>query len=238
VLLAGDAAHIHSPAGGQGMNTGMMDAHNLAWKLALVTDGHAPDALLDTYGQERIPVASGVLAFTDKLVGLLTMRSRAKRAVRDTVIPVVSRVPVVQRGAARKLSQLSVAYPRSPLTRPGGHGRGPKPGDRFPDLEVRSEHGQARLHHRLGSGRHVLVVSGADVRSMLETAGTGRYAELVDVVEGDLGRGFALVRPDGILAARGSARHAHRVVDYLRRLCGRSEPEPAAAAVLSEAVAS
>jgi 2-polyprenyl-6-methoxyphenol hydroxylase-like FAD-dependent oxidoreductase len=60
VLLAGDAAHIHSPAGGQGMNTGMTDANNLAWKLALVAGG-APDGLLDTYGQERRPVASNVL---------------------------------------------------------------------------------------------------------------------------------------------------------------------------------
>jgi 4,5-epoxidase len=228
VLLAGDAAHIHSPAGGQGMNTGMMDAHNLAWKLALVADGRAPDALLDTYGQERVPVASGVLEFTDRLVRLLTMRNRAKRAVRDTVIPVVSRVPVVQRCAARKLSQLSVAYPRSPLVQPGGHGRGPKPGDRFPDVEVRSGHGPARLHHLLGSGRHVLVVSGAGVRSTLETAGVGRYAELLDVVGGDLSSGFALVRPDGILAARGSGRDIHRAAGYLRRLCGRSEPEPAA----------
>jgi 2-polyprenyl-6-methoxyphenol hydroxylase-like FAD-dependent oxidoreductase len=237
VLLAGDAAHIHSPTGGQGMNTGMMDAHNLAWKLALVAHGRAPDALLDTYGQERVPVASGVLEFTDKLTALMTMRSRAKRAVRDTVLPVVSRVPVLQRRAARKLSQLSVAYPRSPLVQPDGHGRGPKPGDRFPDLEVRGEHGPARLHHLLDSGRHVLIVSGAGLRSALETAGVGCYAGLVDVVGGDLGSGFALVRPDGILAARGSARDTHHVIDYLRRLCGRSEPEPAAAAVLSEVVA-
>jgi len=234
VLLAGDAAHIHSPAGGQGMNTGMMDAHNLAWKLALVADGRAPDALLDSYGQERVPVASGVLEFTDRLVRLLTMRNRAKRAVRDTVIPVVSRVPVVQHAAARKLSQLSVAYPSSPLVQPGGHGRGPKPGDRFPDIEVHIEHGPAGLHHLLGSGRHVLVVSGADVHSALEAAGAGRYSELVDVVSGDPGSGFALVRPDAILAARGSATDAHRVVGYLRRLCERNEPGPAAAAVLTE----
>jgi 2-polyprenyl-6-methoxyphenol hydroxylase-like FAD-dependent oxidoreductase len=233
VLLAGDAAHIHSPAGGQGMNTGMMDAHNLAWKLALVADGRAPDALLDTYGQERVLVASGVLEFTDKIVALLTMRNRAKRAVRDTVIPVVSRMPVVQRRAARKMSQLSVAYPWSPLTQPDGHGRGPKPGDRFPDLEVRGEHGPARLHHLLGSGRHVLVVSAAGVRSALETASAGRYAGLVDVVDGDPGSGFALVRPDGILAARGSATDTHRIFDYLRRLSGCDEPRPTAAAVLS-----
>jgi 2-polyprenyl-6-methoxyphenol hydroxylase-like FAD-dependent oxidoreductase len=237
VLLAGDAAHIHSPAGGQGMNTGMMDAHNLAWKLALVADGRAPDALLDTYTQERVPVASGVLQVTDKIVGLLTMRNRARRAVRDTVIPVVSRMPVVQRRTARTMSQLSVAYPRSPLTQPDGHGRGPKPGNRFPDIEIRSEHGRARLHHLLGSGRHMLVVSGADVRSALETAGVRRYADLVDVVDGEPGGGFALVRPDGILAARGSATDTHRVLGYLRRLSGRDEPEPAAAAVLREMAA-
>jgi 2-polyprenyl-6-methoxyphenol hydroxylase and related FAD-dependent oxidoreductases len=125
------------------MNTGMMDAHNLAWKLALVANGRAPDKLLDTYSQERIPVASGVLEFTNKIVGLLTMQNRAKRAVRDTVIPVLSRVPAVQRGAARKLSQLAVAYPSSSLVQPDGHRRGPKPGDRFPDVDVRGEHGPA-----------------------------------------------------------------------------------------------
>jgi 2-polyprenyl-6-methoxyphenol hydroxylase-like FAD-dependent oxidoreductase len=86
VLLAGDAAHVHSPAGGQGMNTGMMDAGNLAWKLALVTDG-APESLLDTYEQERVPVASSVLGFTDRLVGWATMRHPVKRALRDTLIP-------------------------------------------------------------------------------------------------------------------------------------------------------
>jgi 2-polyprenyl-6-methoxyphenol hydroxylase-like FAD-dependent oxidoreductase len=237
VLLAGDAAHIHSPAGGQGMNTGMMDAHNLAWKLALVADGRAPDALLDTYGQERIPVASGVLEFTNKLVGLLTMQNRAKRVLRDTVIPVVSRTPMVQRNTARKMSQLSVAYPRSPLVEPGGHRRGPKPGDRFPDVDVRGEHGPARLHHLLGSGRHALIVSRADVRSALETAGIGRYADLLDMVDGDPGSGFALIRPDGILAARGSATDTHHVTDYLRRLSGRDEPNPAPAAILTEVAA-
>jgi 2-polyprenyl-6-methoxyphenol hydroxylase-like FAD-dependent oxidoreductase len=236
VLLAGDAAHVHSPAGGQGMNTGIMDAHNLAWKLALVADGCAPDSLLDTYGQERIPVASGVLEFTNKLVGLLTMQNRAKRAVRDTVLPIVSRTPMVQRNAARRISQLSVAYPRSRLVQPDGHRGVPKPGDPFPDVDVSGEHGPDRLHHLLGSGCHVLIVSRADVRSALETAGIRRYAGLVDMVDGDPGSGFALVRPDGILAARGSAGDTHRVIDYLRRLCGFGEPGPAAAAVLSEVV--
>ena len=237
VMLAGDAAHIHSPAGGQGMNTAMMDAHNLTWKLALVADGRAPDSLLDTYGQERVPAASSVLAFTGKLTGLLTMRSRAKRAVRDTVIPVLSRVPAVQRAAARTLSQLPVAYPRSPLAQPRGHGHGPKPGGRFPDADVRTDRGPARLHHLLGSGRHVLIVSGAAVRSAPDTAGVRYYAELLDVAGGDLGSGFALIRPDAILAARGPAKDTRHLLDYLRRLCGHSEPEPAAAAAPGKAAA-
>jgi len=135
------------------------------------------------------------------------MRNWAKRVVRDTVVPVVSRTPMVQRDAARKMSQLSVASPPSSLDQPDGHRRGPKPGDRFPDV---------------------------DVRGALETAGVGHYAWLVDIVDGDPGSGFALVRPDGILAARGSAGDTHRVVDYLRRLCGLGEPGPTAAAVLSE----
>jgi len=82
----------------------------------------------------------------------------------------------------------------------------------------------------------MLIVSVADVRGALEAAGVGRYAKLVDVGGGDLSSGFALVRPDGILAARGSARDAYHVVDYLRRLCGPSEPEPAAAALRGEVV--
>jgi hypothetical protein len=77
---------------------------------------------------------------------------------------------------------------------------------------------------------------GAGVRSALETVRVGRYADLVDLVDGDPGSGFALVRPDGILAARGSARDTHRVDDYLRRLCGRDAPEPAAAAVPGKAM--
>jgi hypothetical protein len=88
---------------------------------------------------------------------------------------------------------------------------------------------------RDAAGQEIEVSAG--VRSALEAAGTGHYAGLVDMVDGDPGSGFALVRPDGILAARGSAGDTHRVIDYLRRLCGHSEPGPAAAPVLSEVVA-
>ena len=153
VLLAGDAAHIHTPAGGQGMNTGMMDAANLAWKLALVAGGHAADSLLGTYETERLPAGVNTLGFTNKLFQWSTMRHPAKRAVRDVLVPAATHLPTVQRRAARQLSQVSVSYPASPLVQADGGRREPKPGHRFPDVEVRTEKGATRLYRVLGGGR-------------------------------------------------------------------------------------
>jgi 2-polyprenyl-6-methoxyphenol hydroxylase-like FAD-dependent oxidoreductase len=125
VLPAGDAVRIHSPAGGQGMNTGIMDARNLAWKLALVASGHPPGRLPGSYGQERGPAAADVLALTHALVTLGTMTHPAQRALRKTVIPPAGRPAPVQRRAARRMGQPHVSHPSSPLTAPG---RGPGPG--------------------------------------------------------------------------------------------------------------
>ncbi len=99
VFLAGDAAHIHSPAGGQGMNTGMQDAFNLAWKLAAVIDGQAGETLLDSYQAERLPIADGVITFTDRLTKVGTL-SGLPRRIRDMVIRMVSRVPAARRRMA------------------------------------------------------------------------------------------------------------------------------------------
>jgi hypothetical protein len=227
VLLAGDAAHIHTPAGGQGMNTGMMDAANLAWKLALVADGHAADSLLNTYETERLPVGVNTLGFTNKIFEWSTMRHPVKRAVRDVLVPAATSLPAVQSRAARRLSQISISYPASPLIRPDGRGRGSKPGERFPDVEIRTE-GSSRLYQVLGSGRHVLIVSGLDVRGALDSVGLGSYAGLVDVVDGitSVSGGFALVRPDGVLAARGFGKDTHRVFDYLRHLTSAGASAP------------
>jgi 2-polyprenyl-6-methoxyphenol hydroxylase-like FAD-dependent oxidoreductase len=227
VLVAGDAAHIHSPAGGQGMNTGMIDAANLAWKLALVAQGRSPEQLLDTYGQERIPVASKVIGLTDKIVSLLTMRNPVKRALRDTLLPAATSLPAVQRRAAGRLSQVSIAYLSSPLLQSDGRRRGPKPGERFPDVDVRTAAGSGRLHSLLRGGHHVLVVSRPEVAVAL---GIARFSGLVDVVEGGVGAcgDFALVRPDGILAACGSRNETGKIAEYLRRLGWGGAAEPPA----------
>jgi hypothetical protein len=162
------------------------------------------------------------LGFTNKLFQWSTMRHPVKRAVRDVLVPAATHLPAVQRRAARRLSQVSVSYPASPLVQADGGRREPKPGHRFPDVEVRTEKGATRLYRVLGGGRHVLLLSSAQARVALDSTGPGPYPWLVDVVEGCAGArdGFALVRPDGVLAARGSGKDVHRVTTYLRQLCG------------------
>jgi 4,5-epoxidase len=204
----------------------------------LVADGHAADSLLDTYETERLPVGANILGFTNKIFEWSTMRHPVKRAVRDVLVPAAAHLPAVQSRAACRLSQVSVSYPASPLIQADGGRREPKPGHRFPDVEVRTEKGAARLYRVLGGGRHVLLMPSAQARAALGSTGPGPNPLLVDVVEGWTGArdGFALVRPDGVLAARGSGKDVHRITTYLRQLCGAgpvrtvsSSPEASAA---------
>src|ERR1700755_2792116 len=120
-FLAGDAAHIHSPVGGQGMNTGIGDAINLAWKLAAVVAGRAPERLLDSYEAERIGFARRLVAATDQAVTLATREGRLAAFVRmylaPIIIPTAYRFEVVRRFAFRTVSQTAIEYRGSPLSR-------------------------------------------------------------------------------------------------------------------------
>jgi 2-polyprenyl-6-methoxyphenol hydroxylase-like FAD-dependent oxidoreductase len=188
VLLAGDAAHIHSPLGGQGMNTGIGDAENLAWKLALVISDRASESLLDTYEAERRPIAKDVLESTSGLTKIVMGGSRTARFVRDRVaVPLLDR-GWVQRLIAKKASQLQVSYRDGPL----GAGRrrrlpGLKPGDRVPDRDG--------MYDALGPAWALL-----GPESMAEVA-RRRLGDVVTIrADGDA----MLVRPDGHLAWRGA----------------------------------
>lgn len=143
VFLAGDAAHIHSPAGAQGMNTGIQDAVNLGWKLALVCRGGADPALLGSYEQERLPVARSVLAATNRAFTVATSRHPVLRGLRAgpaaAVAGLLVRSRAVRRTGFRLISELGIHYRSSPLSVDGSptgrFGRldpGPRPGDRFP----------------------------------------------------------------------------------------------------------
>jgi 2-polyprenyl-6-methoxyphenol hydroxylase-like FAD-dependent oxidoreductase len=214
VLLAGDAVHIHSPAGGQGLNTGILDAHNLGWKLALVASGRAAEVLLDTYGAERRPVAEEVLRLTHALVRYGTISHPVKRRVRDVVVPALGRSAVIQRRAARRISQVYVSYPHA--------------GPRLPDISVRAGGRAATLHQVLRDGRHVLVVPEASSRTALDPLAPYRDDLVVVSVHGP--GPVVLVRPDGHVAARGRPGRMHPVTGYLRGLFGEPGSIPAARA--------
>ena len=233
VLLAGDAVHIHSPAGGQGLNTGILDAHNLAWKLALVASGRVPDALLDSYGAERRPVAEDVLRLTHALVHYGTLSHPLKRMARDLVVPALARSAAIQRRAARRISQVYVRYPSGPQAvpgqpagRPAGR-RGPAVGQRMPDLAVRADGRATTLHQALGGGRHVLLIPAASAAAVRADAALRPYRDDVELVE-TAGAGSAvLVRPDGHVAAKGGPGGMPAISGYLRGLFGEPGSVPA-----------
>src|SRR5881396_2713551 len=167
-FLLGDAAHVHSPVGAQGMNTGLQDAYNLGWKVALVASGAAGAALLDSYEDERIPVAERLLSSTDRgfslvvsdrwLAGLFRTRVLAK------VLAFAMSRDRMQQLAFRTVSQIGIRYPRSPLSQmladpPDG---APRAGDRFPwmRLKLSSNGATEDFFARLDDTRLNLVVIG------------------------------------------------------------------------------
>lgn len=205
ILLAGDAAHIHSPFGGQGMNTGVGDAENLAWKLALTSTGRAGEALLDTYRAERRPLASDVLRTTTTNTKLLVSEDPVRRFIRDRLLFPIGRLKPVQRRNALLASQLWVNYRRGPLGAGlGARFRGrPRPGDRIADLDcVREDGSRTRLHGELG-GRWALLVP-KDAGDGPAKAARDRLEDFVGTLERVDGRDDVwLIRPDAHLAWRG-----------------------------------
>lgn len=145
LLLGGDAAHIHSPAAGQGMNTGIQDMINLAWKLALVMEGQAREALLDTYEQERLPVQRNVLRNTERVTDVMSSRRPIVRALLRHLAPRLGRARPVQRIVPYRISQIAIGYRRSPLSAHHGRAGLLRAGDRVPDAPVLSRlaHGDA-----------------------------------------------------------------------------------------------
>ena len=138
IFFGGDSAHIHSPAGAQGMNTGMQDMINLAWKMAMVMKGQAKPELLDTYSAERVPVIRNVLTKTEGLTAAIGSENRLFRSIFNHVMPWVASLDAVQRNSSERMSQLGLNYEGSPLAVSDGHPGHLKPGDRMPDLAVRA----------------------------------------------------------------------------------------------------
>ncbi|CAB3781162.1 FAD-dependent monooxygenase [Paraburkholderia fynbosensis] len=136
IFLAGDAAHVHSPAGAQGMNTGIQEAFNLGWKLARVLKGAAPDRLLDTYHLERHPIERDVLRQTGFITQMAEADHGPLKLLRERAMPVLAAFGPLRDAARLTISELSIQYRRSPLTLERVLDGGPRAGERAPDALV------------------------------------------------------------------------------------------------------
>jgi hypothetical protein len=174
VLLAGDAAHLCSPAQGHGMNTGLQDAANLAWKLALVQQGVASPALLDSYEVERRPVAQTVGRSGDELEAAQTAADPTERASRDRAMRAMLAEPTSRQHEIVAEAELDVAYSGSPIVA-GDTNRRLAPGQRLPDtIAIRwSERGPGRLHELTRNAGHTLVLLGGP------DSGSAAFADLL-----------------------------------------------------------
>ena len=245
-FLAGDAAHVHSPAGAQGMNTGIQDAWNLGWKLALVASGVADPALLDTYHAERWPVGRFVLRFSDRaftaatsvnsLVGLL------RTYVAPTLLSLAARSAAARARAFRTVAELTVNYRRSAAVEEGEPALrdGPRAGDRLPDARVVQAEREVWLQEAVAAPRFHLLLCGApdawpeeqlselrrrydaimSVHTLMRDGGNSSLRDASGDVLARLGiktTGVYLVRPDGYVSFRSAGLGLERLGRYLER---------------------
>jgi len=225
-FLLGDAAHIHSPVGAQGMNTGLQDAYNLAWKVALVVKGTAGAALLDTYEEERLPIAQRLLNTTDRGFRLVVSDSWLAGLFRTKILARIMAFAMsqerIQKFAFRIVSQTGIRYRKSLLSKNlnGVPDTAPQAGDRFPWLRLKfSPNGPVEdLFQKLGDLHFNLLVFGQDAPSK-ELADLGDLLRTHVVPrdftnDAELSRvqisqpSFFLVRPDGYIGLSGTSLNA------------------------------
>lgn len=257
-LLAGDAAHVHSPASGQGLNTGLQEAYNLSWKLAMVVDGLARPELLDTYSAERVPVGQALLRSTERATDLVDLHTPLADLVLPMVMTGVRTLPPLRRRVQAKIlsgiSGLPLHYAASPLTTPAsGRRSAPVPGERLVQFgpEV-SGPGFDALTDELRDPRWLLLLAGAPVQlhgvGVLATRQAAWMSTRTLVRDGSpavpgplpdpggrLARvlcltagGWLLIRPDGYLAARGGVGDTAAVASAVARIPLTAPPLPSA----------
>src|SRR5918995_1189058 len=239
VFLVGDAAHIHSPAGGQGMNTGIGDAYNLGWKLALVAKGLAHKSLLDSYEAERMPFARSILSGTDRGFSLQVTTDTATQRLKIFFTPllfrIASTIPPIRRRVFWLISQLWTNYRESPAVA-GSGGKSPRAGDRAPYGFFETGSSESIFDTLRGQDHHLLLFEGQGRGSMprdLQDTEEGLRAligsyempiamntvrtanrTLHERYGADLPTLF-LVRPDGHIAYRGPADDPGALGSYL-----------------------
>jgi 2-polyprenyl-6-methoxyphenol hydroxylase-like FAD-dependent oxidoreductase len=214
-FLAGDAAHVHSPFGGQGMNTGIQDVWNLVWKLDLVLRGHGNQELLESYSAERRPVIRKVIEITDTLTRVMGTPSRLAQVLRDAALPVVTRLPPFEHAFVLRLAELDIGYRGSPIVEGAG--------ERYLDESMRGG---------AGIGSRFLLMCNRDAAISWRESAKRLSESLRDVVELRLWprRETTLVRPDGYVAYSAHGPNDIAVLQQVRLLLERQTmARPAAA---------
>ena len=236
-FLVGDAAHIHSPAGAQGMNTGIQDGFNLAWKLALVVQGRAEASLLDSYHAERYPVEQGVLRGTDALLKIASLRPPLAQTVRNALAPLLTGLRPVRETMRENISEIAVGYSASPIvgedTSSIQFRTGPGPGDRAPDVSLTRESGDmTTLFDLLRGPAHTLLLVGDDPLFAAFTEDTRtRFEGLIQTHRVDAGAEIRqryaahspclfLIRPDGYIGYRAQPPDLEKFHHYLKATFG------------------
>ncbi len=225
IFLLGDAAHVHSPAGGQGMNMGMQDAINLAWKLALVEKQKSSPDLLDSYEAERRPVAQAVIKFTHTLIKGATSRNKAINILRNFLIPIISRFPPIQKMMVNGIAQLRFNYRKSPIVLAAENQYLLFAGDRAPNVTT---HQNEMLFDILTRDKHfILSYRGNNAYlKKLEQKYAGLF-QIISVSELDIaiiqrynmnGPTYCIIRPDNYIGYIGKDIEDIEIEKYFQRL--------------------
>ena len=210
VFLAGDASHIHSPVGGQGMNTGIQDAANLGWKLAALARGGDKN-LLDSYEEERGAVGKALLRFTERGLKLATVTNPLVETLRDDLLLILSSLKPVQKAMLGFISETAIEYRSSSIVMDFGGDGYLWAGDRMPDLALRNR--SATLLEGWTDARHLAILLEPSAADIAEVKSGLPRAKLVHIQVSDLdGEGLRalgtnskllIVRPDGYIGFRG-----------------------------------
>jgi 2-polyprenyl-6-methoxyphenol hydroxylase-like FAD-dependent oxidoreductase len=231
VLLGGDAANVHSPAGAQGMNAGIQDMINLSWKLALVIKGRTPSTILDTYEAERLPVMRSILTHSEYLTRLVGAQDPIVRSLIGHFGPWIGNAHFVQENASAQFSQLAVEYRSSPLSEQHARSTSLHAGDRVPDFVARVRNGDGNatsLLDLLDPWLFTLLSAGpprADTAQRFAPwSDMVRVVEIEAPAEGPhrdkftkaLADALFLVRPDGYVAATADRSEPEYIEGFLR----------------------
>ncbi len=234
-FLAGDAAHIHSPAGGQGMNTGMQDAFNLGWKLALASQGRASERLLNSYHAERHPIAARVITETTRLTNLGTLDNKLAQQLRNHALHLATGLAPVSHALAAQVAETDLCYRGSPIVGGPGHHGGPKPGDiapHVPGTDLRqvltsdcAGHVLVYFADQRRGARPITPATGIRTVLVGSSSDTAGFDVTIADDEGVIRRryglehgGVVLVRPDGYIGYLGDLGHPHALNGYFAAL--------------------